>query len=111
MRGIRRIASLTSMVVLAAGLIVGTGGTAQAVVTPPSGGGWAELYNPLLPLVDNSHHVCLDVPNGTTSPKALQRYHCHGYASNGAPQRWVFVHLSNDSYWIYNQSNLLCVTA
>jgi hypothetical protein len=93
------------------GIIVGTGGAAQAAVTPPSGGGWAELYNPLLPLVNGRFHVCLDVPGGTTDIVPLQMYHCHGYASNGAPQRWQFVSLSDGSYWIFNQSNLMCVTA
>jgi hypothetical protein len=102
---------LLSAGLLAVGIILGTGGAAQAT-TPPSGGDWAELYNPLLPLVDNKFHVCLDVPGGSTSVGTfLQMFHCHGYASNGAPQRWQFTHLSDGSYWIWNQSNLLCVTA
>jgi hypothetical protein len=108
---IRRLASLLSAGALAVGLIIGTGGAAQAT-TPPSGGDWAELYLPFLPLINNSYRVCFDVPGGSTSTgTSLQMFHCHGYASNGAPQRWQFVHLSDDSYWIYNQSNLLCVTA
>ena len=31
--------------------------------------------------------MCVGVPGGTTAPGApLQLYHCHGYASDGAPQ-------------------------
>jgi hypothetical protein len=111
MRRLPRLAGLLALCLLAASIIVGTGGAAQAEITPPSGGGWAELFNPLLPLVDGKYHVCLDVPGGTTQDRyPLQMYHCHGYASNGAPQRWEFHVNWNGTYNIINQSNLLCVT-
>jgi hypothetical protein len=36
--------------------------------------------------------LCFDDPSGSTSDGTqAQLYRCHGYASNGAPQRWVFV--------------------
>ena len=35
--------------------------------------------------------ACLDDPSGSaTSGTMLQLFHCHGYASNGGPQRWLF---------------------
>ena len=96
--------------VLVAAAITGIAAPAQAAIDPPTGG-WAELFNPQRPLINGTYQVCLDVPSGTTSTGVtLQMYHCHGYASNGAPQRWVFTHLSDGSYWVYNQSNLLCLT-
>ncbi|MHA6759561.1 RICIN domain-containing protein [Streptacidiphilus sp. PAMC 29251] len=105
------IRKTAGLLLSAAALAVGLGitvmpGAAQAAVTPPGGEGWSELTLPLL-----SNSVCLDVTDGSTSPGVpLQMYHCHGYAGNGAPQRWVFVPVGDGSYKIYNQSDLLCVT-
>lgn len=112
MRRLPKLAGLLATCLLAAGFITGTGTAAQAAIDPPAGGGWAELFNPLLPLVDGKYHVCLDVPGGTTQNRyPLQMYHCHGYASNGAPQRWEFIrNWDGSTYHIINQSNLLCVT-
>jgi hypothetical protein len=88
------------------GLVVGTPLPAQASVTPPSGT-WVELFAPY-----EDPTLCLDVPSGSsTAGLRLQMYHCHGYASNGGPQRWVFVHISDGSYQIENWANHLCVTA
>ena len=53
----------------------------------------------------------------------MQLYHCHGYASNGAPQRWVFIQPEDTNgnpiydtngspvYEIYNLAADLCLTA
>jgi hypothetical protein len=109
-RIVPKVASLLSAGALAAGLTVGIPGTAEAF-TLPGGGSWAELFNPELPLVNNSFHTCLDVPYASTSESILQMYHCHGYASNGSAQRWDFTSLSDGSYWIWNQNSLMCVTA
>jgi len=33
--------------------------------------------------------MCVDDPSGNPNPGTpLQFFHCHGYASNGGPQRW-----------------------
>lgn len=104
---IKRMVGLFFAGALAFGLIVNVPGAAQASVTPPPGPEWAEIYGPLVA----GGPYCLDVPNGTTSVGAiLGMYHCHGYASNGASERWIFVHMNDGSYEIYNQSNLLCLT-
>lgn len=53
----------------------------------PQSGVWAELYPPYF---NSGASKCLDAPGGTTSTgTTLQVSHCHGYASNGPPQRWV----------------------
>jgi Ricin-type beta-trefoil lectin domain len=112
MRILPRLASGLAACLLAVGIVLSTGVAAQAEITTPSGGEWAELFNPLLPLVDQQYHVCLDVPGGTTENRhPLQMFHCHGYASSGAVQRWQFSLQWDGSYLITNQSNLLCITA
>jgi hypothetical protein len=56
------------------------------------------------------------VPNGTSSiGTTIQLYHCHGYASNGAPQRWRFIPFTTDAdgetaYLIENMGNHLCLS-
>jgi hypothetical protein len=107
-RGRSRIASLIAACALLLGLVVTTPGAAHADVVPPSGG-WSELFLPYEP--QPGYSLCLDVPSGSGDPgRLLQVYHCHGYASNGNPQRWVFVHISDGSYEIENFGNHLCVT-
>ena len=60
--------------------------------------------------------MCVDVPNGSTAAGVpLQFFHCHGYASNGSPQRWHFIpSFTTDSgdvaYLIQNTGSGLCVT-
>ena len=82
-------------------------------------GQWAEIFNPYLHAKGNT--LCFDDPNGSTSDGTqAQLYRCHGYASNGAPQRWVFVPIvdSNDIpfldngsqvYWVYNLAANECL--
>jgi hypothetical protein len=111
---IRRIATLLSTGVLAVGLAIGTGGAAAyANVAPPAVPWWSELFNPLLPMIGDSYRLCMDVPRGSSTPGLrLQMYHCHGYDSSGYAQRWIFEPVGDGySYRIYNQANLLCVTA
>jgi ricin-type beta-trefoil lectin protein len=83
----------------------------ESSITPPAGADWAELYVPYDPLASGGPY-CLDVPGGNgRSGTALQVFHCHGYSSDGYPQQWQFTHLSDNSYWIWNRNDLLCVTA
>jgi hypothetical protein len=116
---LRRLAGLLATGALAAGMTVGTGVTAQAAtaqpaaaaaVSPSSGstGAWYEIY---APLIDHSgYYRCLDVPEASTQPnQAVQTYHCHGYASNGANQRWEFWPNADGSYQIQNVNSQLCL--
>ena len=81
---------------------------------------WNEIFAPF----DNGrgNTMCVDVPGGTSQVGAsLQFYHCHGYASNGAPQRWHFITLNvtiiqngvavynGPVYKIQNVGNGLCI--
>jgi hypothetical protein len=69
---------------LVAFLSVGVTASARADVVPQPP--WSEIFPPL---TDNL--ACLDDPSGSATPgTALQLFHCHGYASNGGPQRWLF---------------------
>jgi hypothetical protein len=104
---------------LAAGLTLAGTGTARADITPPVGQ-WVEIYNPYLHAQGNT--LCFDDPNGSTSSGTpLQLWRCHGYASNGAPQRWVFIQPSDSNgnliYWdgspvyqVYNLAAGKCLT-
>lgn len=86
MRLMSRIASMVAAGALAGGLTVAMTGAARAEVVPPSDT-WVEVYTPYT----SAHPVCLDDPNGTSAVGTpLQVFHCHGYGSDGAPQRWDF---------------------
>ena len=108
-RAARLLAYVGLAVALAAAVFVGGGAPAQAAVTPPPGQ-WVELFNPLAPLVDGRFHVCMDVPSGTSDDEFLWMYHCHGHDGNGGPQRFTFIHLSGDAYWIQNVQSGKCLT-
>ena len=84
----RKLAGTLAAAALAAGLTMAGTGTARADVTPPTGT-WAEIFAPEI----NSNHItlCVDDPGGSTAQfQSLQLWSCHGYASNGTPQRWQF---------------------
>jgi hypothetical protein len=103
---LKRIASLVSLGALTAGLGVTMSGAAQASVIPAST--WNEIFSPF----DNrnSNTMCVDVPNGQPFwGVGLQLWHCHGYASNGGPQRWQF-HPQNEGYLIANADDGLCIS-
>jgi hypothetical protein len=120
MRPRTRLAGALAAIALAAGLTLAGTGTARADVTPPASG-WAEIFSPYLNAQGFS--LCFDDPNGSTSSGTGQQlYHCHGYASNGAPQRWVFIQPEDNNgnliydnghpiYEIYNLAGGLCLTA
>jgi Ricin-type beta-trefoil lectin domain len=116
---LRRLAGLLAAAALAAGMSVGTGVAAQAATAQPaaaaavspspgSTGAWYEIY---APLIDHSgYYRCLDVPEASTAQyQAIQTYHCHGYASNGANQRWRFWPNADGSYQIQNVNSQLCL--
>ena len=84
MRRMPRLAAVLAAAGLTAFLSVGVTASARADVVPQPP--WSEIFPPL---TDNL--ACLDDPSGSaTSGTALQLFHCHGYASNGGPQRWLF---------------------
>ena len=89
MKRMGKITGLLATVTLAGGLTLGATGTARADVVPPTTT-WAEIYDPY-----TSAPACLDDPGGSTAVNTpLELWHCHGYDSQGAPQRWYFGHAS-----------------
>ena len=115
MRRMTRIGGVLAAAGLAAGLTMAGTGTAGADVTPPAGPGtWAEIFAPEI----NSNHItlCVDDPNGSTAQfQSLQLWSCHGYASNGTPQRWQFSYAGQwlggplPMYKIANVGSGLCI--
>jgi len=121
MKRIGKMAGLLAAAIgLAAGLTMAGTEAARADVVPPVGQ-WVEIFNPYLYAQGNT--LCFDDPNGSTSSGTqLQLWRCHGYASNGAPQRWVFIQPEDNNgnliYWgglpvyqIYNLAAGKCFTA
>jgi Ricin-type beta-trefoil lectin domain len=79
-----KIAGVLSALALAGGLALAAPGTARADVTPQPP--WSEIFPPL-----TDQLACLDDPSGSaTAGTHVQLWHCHGYADNGGPQRWLF---------------------
>ena len=116
MRRSRKLAGVLAAIGLAAGLTMAGTGTARADVIPPSPGDWAEIFDPYI----NTHgfSLCVDNPGGSSDIQKIQLYHCHGYASNGGPQRWFFTPVSQYNkqtgtiftvYQIRNQSSNKCI--
>jgi len=81
----RRLAVLLSAGALAVGISAASAGIAHAVTPDPN---WNELVSSW---AHAGNTMCVDDPShSTTFNTRLQLFHCHGYASNGAPQRWFF---------------------
>ena len=60
-------------------------GTAHASDPARAGEAWHEIFLPF------GNAMCVDVAGGSAAADArLQLSRCHGYASNGASQRWSF---------------------
>lgn len=116
----RKLAAALAAVGLAAGLSLAGTGTARATDFPTPGV-WSEVFNPYLNAQGNT--LCFDDPSGSTSDLTkVQLYRCHGYASNGAPQRWVFIQPEdihgnpiyeggNPVYELYNLAAGRCLAA
>ena len=111
---IRTMASLLSAAALTASLSIALAATAHADPLVPAGT-WNEIFLPF----DNGHGntMCVDDPGGSGAVGTqLQFFHCHGYASNGAPQRWHFFcagglgcAFGGRDYQIANADNELCI--
>jgi hypothetical protein len=103
------MAALAFALAVAVGLVMVPAGAAQADPIPTDPTVWKEMY---LPYVIAPSPVCADVINGSTSEGAgLQVFHCHGYASNGGAQRFRFVNLGDNRYWVVNAQSARCVSA
>ena len=91
---------------LAAGLGADLTGTARASDLTRPGRPWNEIFLPFGNGKGNT--MCVDVPGGTSTQGArLQFFHCQGYASNGAPQRWQF--LGGRFFGVSNPDSGLCI--
>ena len=100
------MASLVSGIALAIGLSMSMTGAAQASIAPEPDV-WYEIFPPY---ISPASHKCLDVPSASRSNNArIQIFHCHGYASNGANQRWEFVNLGGGVYWVVNVNSSMCL--
>jgi hypothetical protein len=107
MSGKKSLAALLSVAgIVATGLVAATAVTAQAAVTVDP-----DAYYEIFPRYFNvTQPKCLDVPNGSSSlGLRIQVFHCHGYASNGAPQLWKFVPVGTPLYWIVNKASGRCL--
>jgi hypothetical protein len=88
----KKVAGALAAAGLAAGLTLAGTGTARAAVVPAST--WNEIFAPEINASGNI--MCADNKRSTAQFDNLQLWHCHGYASDGAPQRWQFVY---DGQW------------
>jgi hypothetical protein len=101
-----KIAGVLSVLALAGGLTMASSGAARADVIPQPP--WSEV----VPALTNQT-ACLDDPNGSATSKThVQLFHCHGYATNGGPQRWLFdlwgnISPGNTAYFIHSHN--LCL--
>jgi hypothetical protein len=104
------------MIAMLAAMLVAlmAGQPALAADVPPPPGSWAELTPPFF---NQDQPKCLDVPRGSDSPGlVIEVFHCHGYASNGHPQRWLFIADGNvfgsneQLFLIKNIASDLCLT-
>jgi len=108
-----KVSALLSAGALAVSLSPVLAGSAQAEVTP--GDGWSEIWAPYLTARSNT--MCLDLPGGVEVLGGhIQFFHCHGYGSDGAPQRWLFRDLGHsplggELVMIRNINSGLCLTA
>ena len=107
----KKLAGALAAVALAVGLTMAGTGTARADVIPPANT-WAEIFAPEI----NSSGItlCADNFGSTAQFQNLQLWRCHGYASNGTPQRWEFEFVGNTRdrgpvYQIANVGSGLCI--
>jgi hypothetical protein len=108
---IRKAIVAAAGVALTVGLSVGLAGTAYAADPTVPAATWNEIYIPFDNIAGN--RLCVDVTNGSTSAgTALQFYSCHGYGSDGGPQRWHFVLFPHNSglVMIQNTQSNLCIS-
>ena len=108
----KKLAGTLAAVALAAGLTMAGTGTARADVVPPANT-WAEIFAP--EINSNGITLCADNFGSNAQFQNLQLWRCHGYASNGTPQRWQFQFVGNfrgiglPEYRIANVGSGLCI--
>jgi ricin-type beta-trefoil lectin protein len=106
----KKLAGTLAAAALAAGLTMAGTGTARADVVPPAST-WAEIFAPEI----NSSGItlCADNFGSNAQFQNLQLWRCHGYASNGTPQRWQFTAtgrlFGTTEYQIANVGSGLCI--
>jgi hypothetical protein len=94
----KKLAGALAAVALAAGLTIAGTGTARADVVPSSS--WNEIIAP--EINSNGNIMCADDPGWSVAEyQPLQLWHCHGYASNGQPQRWRFQYVGHNDTAMY----------
>jgi hypothetical protein len=106
----RKLAGALAAVALATGLTMAGTGTARAVPVPAAT--WNEIFAP--EINSNGISLCADNFGSNAQLQNLQLWRCHGYASNGNPQRWqfFFVGLSATGtpyYFVINVGSGLCM--
>jgi len=84
----RLVAALLLVAGLAAGLGAGVTGTTHASGPARPGKPWNEIFLPFGHGTGTT--VCVDAPGGGAPGARLRLYRCHGYAPDGAAQRWAF---------------------
>lgn len=108
----RRSMRVLATLVMTAGFVGGLAQVAHADNTVPPPDAWVEIYPPFF---NPGAPKCLDNTGGSNSVNnAQQVFHCHGYASNGAPQRWQLFNrgdANNPYYEIRNVGSNLCLYA
>ena len=114
MHRFRKLAVALATAALAAGLTMAGTGTAHAAASPPAAPGtWAEIFAP--EINSNGITLCADNFGSTAQGHNLQLWRCHGYASDGTPQRWNFSLAQQNRkdgtlfYQIENAGSGLCI--
>ena len=108
----KKPAGTLAAVALAAGLTMTGTGTARADVVPPAST-WAEIFAPEINA--SGITLCADNFGSSAQFQNLQLWRCHGYASNGTPQRWQFTFVGKflgigvPEYQISNAGSGLCI--
>jgi hypothetical protein len=111
---IRKAIVAAAGVALTVGLSLGLSGTALASDPTVPSTAWNEIYIPFDNVAGN--RLCVDVTNGSPwVDTVLQFYSCHGYDSNGTPQRFQFLGAFKNSIgaWtgvIVNVGSNLCIS-
>lgn len=108
----KKLAGTLAAGALAAGLTMAGTGAARADGVPPANT-WAEIFAPEINA--NGITLCADNSSSNAQFTNLVLWRCHGYASNGTPQRWQFAYQGQylggpaPMYRIANVGSGLCI--